>query len=298
MHRALAPLLLLAGACGGNVTGSRYVELATMTSAESGVEVTDLALEILDVRGDDGKTHKVHTLRFTAAGDPLQQSGPGFKYACAAGDVVLTAGFIDYGNLPEAGKNTPRIGLIALDDYLKATGAAVSACEFTLTLAERGPHPPLPARKARRPLGSLCYRNGALTDGGCPAGTLERRPDPAAALTARILDPRPITVQPGDHASLAFSTLLTLHRLPAAGISVTFETTCKGQTGTTILGATHFDAVAPGESIWFNGPSLDPAKHADAKQCELAVLHRDGETSTEVARQCFRDGAVHPGACG
>lgn len=304
MYMRLWALVLLGCACGGgNVVGSERVRLATMTVAgEAGVTVSELAVEVLDVRADDGRTHKVFSLEFAAKGEPLKMFAPGYRYACAVGDVIVAEGFTGWGNMPENGVNRPDFSMHSLGSYLKITGSAEpSACEFTLRLAQRGPAVPLPARKPTRPLGALCYRsdNGArtLTDGACAAGTLGHRPDPAAKITAKVLEARP-TTQPGSRASVLFTSQLTVHRTPGPRTSVTFRTTCGGKTGSETLGLAHFEDIAPGESIVHLGPSTDPDKHGDAEQCEIAVVMKEGEAETELGKSCWRDGAVQAGGCG
>src|SRR5688572_9344602 len=97
-----SPLILgafLCG-CGGNVVASEHAKLPALTvPAGAGVTVTDVVLEVLEVRdAGDEKSHKVSTLGFTVEGAPLRTFTPGYKYACRIGDVVLTDGFVEWGN--------------------------------------------------------------------------------------------------------------------------------------------------------------------------------------------------------
>jgi hypothetical protein len=306
MYMRLWALVLLGCACGGggNVVGSERVKLAAMTVAgEAGVTVSELAVEVLDVRADDGKVHAVLSLEFTAAGERLKMFSPSYRYACAVGDVIVSEGFVGWGNMPEGGVNRPDFSLHSLGSYLKITGSAEpSVCEFTLQLAQRGPSVPYPAKKPTRPLGALCYRSDGgkrtLADGACAAGSLGHKPDPAATITAKLLEARPTTTQPGDRASVLFTSLLTVHRALAPKTSVTFQTTCGGKAGTETLGMAHFEDVAPGESIVHMGPSTDPDKHGDPKQCEIAVVMKVDAAQTELGRSCWRDGAIQAGGCG
>jgi hypothetical protein len=287
---------------GGNVVSTQRVTLATMTSSEPAVTVKDITLEILDVRDTAATTtHKVHSLGFTAEGEPLQRLAAGYKYSCALDGVVLTDGFTFHGNGPVDNRVTPEIGMIALDQYIRATGSAEpSACEFKLALRERGPLSPT-APPEYRPLGTLCLSNGdkpTLAEGLCAEATLARNPPSPHLLSARPLSTQAITMQPGDRPGLTLGTLLTLNgTLPAEPLSVTFKSTCDGAEGTTTLGSQHFADLAPGESIWFSG-NLGPIEQTTApKRCDILVTLTTGDTKdAEIARACY-DGALKPGAC-
>ncbi|WAS93324.1 hypothetical protein [Nannocystis punicea] len=303
--RSLLALPVLLGlACGGNVVGTDRTTLAVMhVPASAGVAVSDVELKIVEIRRDDGTTHKSLSLEFEAAGEALTAYRPGFKYSCVVGDVVLTEGFVAYGNTPVDGKLRPDIGLFELDDYLRSTGSdEPSACEFDLRLEQNGPPGPPQARK-QQPLGKLCYRKvdgrRELAEGACPGDVVPRAPRADKTLTAKIVSARPTRDTAPGASSPIFGALLTLHRpLPDRSSSVTIAATCDGAAGQEILGSGHFDDVEPGESIWHTG-ALSPngTPRGEAKQCELTIRAKEGETSTEVARQCYRDGTLTDGAC-
>jgi hypothetical protein len=304
--RSLLALPVLLGlACGGNVVGTDRTTLAVMhVPATAGVAISDVELKIVEIRRDDGTTHKSLSLKLEAAGDSLKKYRPGFKYGCVVGEVVLTEGFVAYGNAPVDGKLRPDIGLVELDDYLRSIGSdEPSACEFDLRLEENGPPGPPQARK-QQPLGKLCYRKvdgrRELGEGACPEDGVPRAPQADKTLTAKIVSARPTRDTAPGSSSPIFGSLLTLHRpLPDRSSSVTIAATCDGALGQETLGAGHFDDVEPGESIWHPGTLAPNGKpRGEAKQCDLTIRARDGETSTEIARHCYRGGTLTDGACG
>ncbi|PCC70298.1 hypothetical protein SAMN02745121_03373 [Nannocystis exedens] len=295
----LALPVLLGFACGGNVVDSDRATLAVMAvPATAGVAVTDVELKVVELRRDDGSTYKSLSVKFAAAGEALKNYRPGVKYSCVVGDVVLTEGFVAYGNAPVDGKLSLDIMMAELDDYLRSTGSdEPSACELDLRLEENGP--PVPGRK-QQPLGKLCYRKvdgtRALAEGACPADVVPRTPQAGRTLTAKVVSARP--PRDGSNGPI-FGSLLTLHGpLPAAGFSVTLAATCDSRPGQMTLGRGHFDALERGESIWRTGTLQTPGAAAgEAKQCDITIRMKEGETSTELARHCHRGGSLTDGAC-
>ncbi|MCY1056394.1 hypothetical protein [Nannocystis sp. SCPEA4] len=301
--RSLLALPVVLGlACGGNVVGTDRAMLAAMqVPPEAGVAVSDVELKVVEIRRDDNTRHKSLSVRFEVAGEGLKKYRPGVKYSCVVGEVVLTGGFVAYGNSPVDGKLAPEILFIELDDYLRSTGSdEPSACELDLRLEENGP--PVPGRE-QRPLGKLCYRQldgkRALAEGACAGDVVPRAPQPDATLTAKIVSARPTNGGNAESTSVIFGSLLTLHRPAGAGLSVTIASSCDGVPGQVTLGPNHFEDVAPGESIWHRGTQPTPGKAAgETKQCDLTIRAKEGETSAEVARSCYRTGTLTDGACG